>query len=89
MSENIAQLDKLIAAYRGKKGVLIPLLQQVQALEGFLSKDTMRYVAEQIGIPAAEIFGVATFYSMFKLVPQGKHIIRVCKGTATFLAQMP
>ncbi|PKN73742.1 MAG: NADH-quinone oxidoreductase subunit NuoE [Candidatus Cloacimonetes bacterium HGW-Cloacimonetes-2] len=82
MSENIAQLDKLIAAYRGKKGVLIPLLQQVQALEGFLSKDTMRYVAEQIGIPAAEIFGVATFYSMFKLVPQGKHIIRVCKGTA-------
>jgi NADH:ubiquinone oxidoreductase subunit E len=61
---------------------LIPLLQQVQALEGFLSKDTMRYVAEQIGIPAAEIFGVATFYSMFKLVPQGKHIIRVCKGTA-------
>ena len=82
MCENRAQLDALIAEYRGKKGVLIPLMQKVQALDGYLSKPTMKYLAEQMDIPAAEIFGVATFYSMFKLVPQGKHIIRVCKGTA-------
>ena len=77
-----AQLDAVIAAYKGKKGILIPLMQKVQALEGYLSRDTMRYLAQEIGMPAAEIFGVATFYSMFHLEPQGKHVIRVCKGTA-------
>jgi len=42
----------------------------------------MKYLAEKVQVPAAEIFGVATFYSMFRLKQQGKHIVRVCKGTA-------
>ncbi len=82
MSDNREALDKIVEFYRGKKGILIPLMQKVQALEGYLSRDTMQYLADQMSIPAAEIYGVATFYSMFKLVPQGKHIIRICKGTA-------
>ena len=82
MSGTNAQLDAVIAKYRGKHGILIPLLQEVQALEGYLSRPSMRYVGEQIGVSSAEIFGVATFYSMFHLEPQGKHVVRVCKGTA-------
>jgi len=76
------EIDGIIGKYKGKKGALIPLLQEVQRLEGYLSKDSMRYVAQQTGIHLADIYGVATFYTMFRLKPQGKHIIRVCKGTA-------
>lgn len=87
MSDNHAQLDALIDSFRGKHGSLIPLLQQVQALEGYLSRKTMRYVADRIGVPAAEIYGVATFYSIFHLEPQGKHVIKVCKGTACHVSR--
>ncbi len=87
MSGTNAQLDAVIAKYRGKHGILIPLLQEVQALEGYLSRPSMRYVGEQIGVSSAEIFGVATFYSMFHLEPQGKHVIKVCKGTACHVSK--
>ncbi|MCD8478983.1 MAG: NADH-quinone oxidoreductase subunit NuoE [Candidatus Cloacimonetes bacterium] len=82
MEQDFSMLDAIIGKYRNRSGILIPLLQDVQQTLGYLSKDAMRYLAEQMQIPAADIYGVATFYSMFKLKPQGKHIIRVCKGTA-------
>ena len=82
MEKDYSQLDTIIQAYQSKPGILIPLLQEVQDLLGYLSKDAMRYIADEMQIPAADIYGVATFYSIFKLKPQGKHIIRVCKGTA-------
>jgi NADH-quinone oxidoreductase E subunit len=82
MQNDFGKLDAVLSKYRGKKGILIPMLQEVQDLEGYLSREVMRYVAEAMNIPAAEIYGVATFYSMFRLKQQGKHIIRVCKGTA-------
>jgi NADH-quinone oxidoreductase subunit E len=82
MEQDFSMLDAIISKYRNRSGILIPLLQDVQHTLGYLSKEAMRYVSVQMGIPAADIYGVATFYSMFKLKPQGKHIIRVCKGTA-------
>lgn len=82
MHEDKVKLDAILYRYRGKKGILIPLLQEVQELEGYLSSDTMRYISAKTDIPVAEIYGVATFYSMFRLKEQGKHIIRICKGTA-------
>jgi|SRR5690554_16708 len=75
-------IDNIINKFRSGKGILIPLLQEIQETEGYLSRETMQYVADKTGIGAAEIFGVATFYTMFRLKPQGKHTIRVCKGTA-------
>ncbi|MCD4796125.1 MAG: NADH-quinone oxidoreductase subunit NuoE [Candidatus Cloacimonetes bacterium] len=80
--KNKEKIDLIINNYLGKKGALIPLLQEIQTLEKYLSKDTMRYVSEKTGIAIARIYGVATFYTMFRLKPQGKHVIRVCKGTA-------
>jgi NADH:ubiquinone oxidoreductase subunit E len=82
MEPDFSKLDALLPAYEGKKGSLIPLLQAAQNLEGYLSRPVLKHIAEKINVPAAEIFGVVTFYSMFRLEPQGKHIIRVCKGTA-------
>lgn len=82
MEKDFSKLDTIIQAYQSKPGILIPLLQEAQDLLGYLSKDAMRYIADKMQIPAADIYGVATFYSMFKLKPQGTHIVRVCKGTA-------
>jgi NADH-quinone oxidoreductase subunit E len=82
MQNSRQELDAILSKFKGRHGALIPLLQEVQQLEGYLKNETMKYVSEQMGVSAAEIFGVATFYSMFRLKPQGKYTIRVCKGTA-------
>lgn len=82
MKKNKKEINAIINKFIGKKGALIPLLQEIQAVEKYLAKDTMRYISEKTGIKLAEIYGVATFYTMFRLKPQGKHVIRVCKGTA-------
>jgi NADH-quinone oxidoreductase subunit E len=82
MVKNKIIIDEVINKFISKKGALIPLLQEVQKIENYLSKETMRYISEKTGIKIADIYGVATFYTMFRLKPQGKHLIRVCKGTA-------
>ncbi len=82
MEQDLTQLDAVIAKYQGKPEILIPLLQETQNILGYLSKEIMRYLAQKTGIPAAEIYGVATFYSHFSLEPKGKYIIKICDGTA-------
>ncbi len=82
MEQDFSRLDHLISVHREKEGALIPLLQAVQELDGYLSRPVLQYISDELGIPAAEIYGVATFYSIFRLQPQGKHIVRICKGTA-------
>lgn len=76
------QVGAILAKYAGKKGSLIPILQEVQSLYNYLPKDVLEYVAEQTKIPVSEIYGVVTFYSLFHLNPRGRNIIRVCQGTA-------
>ena len=76
------KLEKIFQKYENQKGNLIPIMQNIQEIEGFLSKESIKLIAKKTGISVAEIYGVATFYSLFRLKPQGKHIIRVCQGTA-------
>ena len=64
------------------QGALIPILQEAQNAYGYLSKEVLEYIAEKMAIPISQIYGVVTFYSQFHLNPRGKHIIRVCQGTA-------
>jgi NADH-quinone oxidoreductase subunit E len=64
----------------------IPLLQEIQRRHTYLPKDLVNAVAEETGIPIANLYGVATFYSQFRFKPQGKHLIRVCHGTACHVA---
>ncbi|MDO4558917.1 MAG: NAD(P)H-dependent oxidoreductase subunit E [Planctomycetia bacterium] len=61
---------------------LIPILQQVQEVYRYLSKDVISYVATSLNVPVAHVYGVATFYAHFSLSPKGKHVIRLCDGTA-------
>jgi NADH-quinone oxidoreductase subunit E len=62
--------------------MLIPLLQAAQDSYGFVPASAIEQISDVTGIPTAEIYGVITFYKQFRLKPLGKHIIRLCKGTA-------
>ncbi|MFZ2454934.1 MAG: NADH-quinone oxidoreductase subunit NuoE [Candidatus Altiarchaeia archaeon] len=74
-------IDEMIAKHPDQSD-LIDLLSEIQEEYGYLSEENMRYIEQKLGIPLVEIYGVATFYASFRLKPVGKHIIRVCKGTA-------
>lgn len=66
----------------GQSGDLIPLLQMVQRSIGYLPEEALLEIARTTRVPAATVFGVATFYAQFRLSPQGRHTIRICTGTA-------
>ncbi len=68
--------------YQGESGALIPLLQSAQESYGYIPESAIDHISEIVGIPSADIYGVITFYSQFRLKPMGKNIIRVCDGTA-------
>jgi len=68
--------------FRGKAGVLIPELQKAQERDGYITRERIEEIHRECGIPLTQIYGVATFYSQFRLHPVGKNIIRVCHGTA-------
>jgi NADH-quinone oxidoreductase subunit E len=78
----IAVVDRVADRLKGERGTLIPFLQQVQAEVGYLPPPVMRRIAERMGVSPARVFGVASFYSQFRMEPVGNHIIRVCHGTA-------
>jgi len=67
---------------RNQEGALIPLLQSAQDSYGYIPEKAIHYISEVVGIPSAEIYGVITFYAQFRLKPLGKHVIRICEGTA-------
>lgn len=73
---------RMLWRHRGEPGMLIPLLQAAQDSYGYLPPVAIEQISEVTGIPAAEICGVITFYKQFRLKPLGRHLIRLCKGTA-------
>lgn len=81
MEETVMKEVSKICEKEGKSGI-IPALQKVQELDGFVSKEAMKYIAQVLNIPDSEVYGVATFYNQFRLIPKGKHLIKVCRGTA-------
>ena len=82
MSENFEDARSIIEKYKDKKGSLIPLLQEIQTKYGYVSEAVVNLISDELGIFPSEIYGVLTFYTQFHLTPRGKHIIRVCQGTA-------
>jgi NADH:ubiquinone oxidoreductase subunit E len=78
-----------VAAYidglADKNGALIPTLHFAQETYGFLSKEVQLFIAHQLQIPAAKVYGVATFYSLFSMEKRGQYRINVCLGTACFV----
>ena len=76
------RVSEILRSYQGKEEELIPILQQVQLEYGYLPEVAMQKIARFLHMPESDVFGVATFYAQFKLVPTGKRIIKVCRGTA-------
>ncbi|MBN3035110.1 MAG: NADH-quinone oxidoreductase subunit NuoE [Bacteroidales bacterium] len=79
---DLSLMDPLISKYKGRKGNLIPLLQGTQDLYGYIPREAFEKLAAETDLKLSEMYGVATFYSQFRLRPVGKHIIKVCHGTA-------
>ena len=73
---------QIVEPWRNGTGGLIPILQQVQSEIGYLPLEALETISLELKIPTSEIYGVATFYAQFHLKPRGRHIIRVCRGTA-------
>ncbi len=75
-------LSEVFSEFKGRTEELIPVLQKVQEVEGYLSEASMVDIAKFLKLPSSKIYGVATFYAQFKFSPVGKHIIKICHGTA-------
>jgi NADH-quinone oxidoreductase subunit E len=75
-------LSKILKKYAAKKGTLIPILQETQKIYGYLPREALILIAEESNTDISQVYGVATFYAQFRFTPVGKHLIRVCHGTA-------
>lgn len=82
VDEQRARMDLIIAEHRKKPGSTMLILNQIQAEMGHISRPMQNYIAEKLGVPLKDVYGVVTFYSFFTMKPRGKHVIRVCMGTA-------
>lgn len=83
--EQEAQLQEAIAKYKHVRGGTMPVMQAAQEIFGYLPEEVQQIISTGMGIPKEEIYGIATFYSLFTLNPKGKHKINVCLGTACYV----
>jgi len=81
-SEQWSRVDAIIQKYKDKPGALIPVLEEVQEITGYLPEAVQRRVAFGLSLPLSQVYGVVTFYSFFTMVPRGDHEIKICLGTA-------
>jgi len=86
MSFDPGAIDEIIGIYGKSRSATIPILQAIQRRFRYLPLEGLLHLSHRTGIPAAELYGVATFYTQFKLSPVGRHTIKVCHGTACHVA---
>lgn len=79
---DLSKVDEVIAQTPNRKGALIPVLQKVQKVYGYVPEESIERIAEGLHVYPADVYGVLTFYSQFKLKPRGEYIVKVCSGTA-------
>ncbi|MCK4414353.1 MAG: NAD(P)H-dependent oxidoreductase subunit E [Candidatus Eisenbacteria sp.] len=84
-TEKKIEIDEVLVAHRQRRGGLIPVLQKSQEILGFLPVPAQNYIAVGLGVPAADVFGVVSFYSFFTMVPRGRYTVRLCLGTACYV----
>ena len=86
---DLSLIEPVLLKYKGKKGNLIPILQGVQNTFGYLPASAFLKISKETGLNLNDLYGVATFYAQFRLKPVGKHIIKVCHGTACHVQNAP
>lgn len=84
-AELLAHLDEILDEHRRRPGSLIPVLQIAQAMFGYLPEAALKRISLALDKPLSEVAGVVGFYSYFTTVPRGRHLIRVCMGTACYV----
>ncbi|AHF10172.1 MULTISPECIES: NADH-quinone oxidoreductase subunit NuoE [Dehalobacter] len=83
--QKLDMIAEVIEKYKNREGSLIQVLHMAQNIYGYLPLKIQRFIAESMNMPLSEVSGVVTFYSFFSTQPRGKHIIRVCLGTACYV----
>lgn len=77
------ELESVIGRYtKGRRDSLIPILQEVQEVQGFISREAVTAIGEHLELPSSKIYGVATFYNQFRFQPNGRYHVQCCRGTA-------
>ncbi len=89
VSFDLAPLHRILDEYGSQKGAVIPILQRVQDAYGYLPREILAEISRRTSIPLTRLMGVATFYAQFRLTRRGKHLIRVCDGTACHVRGAP
>ena len=80
-----AQIDRIIAENRSKPGAVITVLRECQQVVGYLPVELIDYIGHGLNLPPSEVYGVASFYSLFSMTPKGRHTIKICLGTACYV----
>ncbi|MBS0013565.1 MAG: NADH-quinone oxidoreductase subunit NuoE [Desulfobacterales bacterium] len=83
--EMIREIDDIIESQKNAPGAVIPVLRMSQDVVGYLPVEVIDYISAGLNIPPSDVYGVATFYSLFSLTPKGRHRIRACLGTACYV----
>jgi NADH-quinone oxidoreductase subunit E len=86
---DLSLLDEIFARYEGQSGALIPVLQKAQATYGYVPPEVLQGIADRLNISLGKVYGVATFYAQFYLERRGRHVLRVCDGTACHVKGAP
>jgi len=82
-------LEEILGSYRGDRGELVPILQEVQDNLGYLPENIMLDIAKFIGVSESHVYSVASFYAQFRLLPLGRKRVAVCRGTACHIRGAP
>ena len=85
MAKESQLIDEIVDRYEGEVGMLIPMMQDLQAEMGYLPVDQLRYMGKKLEVPMSHMYAVATFYSSFRLAPKGAHEVTLCLGTVCYL----
>ncbi|MDJ0781764.1 MAG: NAD(P)H-dependent oxidoreductase subunit E [Desulfosarcinaceae bacterium] len=79
------RIDAVINAHKQVAGAVITVLRECQNVVGYLPVELLDYISRGLNLPSSDVYGVASFYSLFSMVPKGRHTIRLCLGTACYV----
>ena len=83
--EVMSKIDEIIERHKDTPGSLIPVLAETQGITGYLPVELQEHIAAGLNLPSSTVYGVVTFYSFFSMIPKGRHIIKLCLGTACYV----
>ncbi len=83
--EMLLKIEEIIAHHRDKPGAVITVLRECQRVVGYLPVALIDAIAQGLKLPSSEVYGVASFYSLFSMTPKGRHTVKLCLGTACYV----